>query len=94
MLNLENKKKLFFWIGIIFLIIVLFGNSGMRSAVGRKIELYKLNKKLAAIELENQSLRKRLYSLENNPAYLEREARKQLGLIQKGEIKYKFVEKK
>ena len=34
----------------------------------------------------------RLYNFENNPAYIEREARKKLGLIQPGEIKYKFVE--
>ncbi|OGS44798.1 MAG: hypothetical protein A2539_04210 [Elusimicrobia bacterium RIFOXYD2_FULL_34_15] len=92
MLNLANNKKLFFWTGIIILILVLFGNSGMRSVIIRKIELSKLNKQLAELESQNRELRKRLYSFENNPAFLEREARKQLGLIQPGEIKYKFIE--
>ena len=90
--NSVNKKKIFFWIILIFLIIILLGNSGMRSVVTRKIELIKLNKKFAELELQNRELRKRLYCFENNPAYLEREARKHLGLIQSGEIKYKFVE--
>jgi len=64
----------------------------MRSVIIRKIELSKLNKQLAELESQNRELRKRLYSFENNPAFLEREARKQLGLIQPGEIKYKFIE--
>lgn len=88
-----NKKKIFLWISIILLIVILFGNEGMRNTVRQKIELSKLNKKLAAIETENRELRKRLYRLENNPAYIEREARTRLGLIQPGEKKYKFVEK-
>lgn len=92
--NSVNKKKLFLWIGAILLILILFGNKGMRSIIKRKIELSKLNKKLEIIEVENRNLRKRIYYLENNPAYIEREARTRLGLIQPGEKKYKFINKK
>ncbi|MBN1385251.1 MAG: septum formation initiator family protein [Elusimicrobia bacterium] len=91
--NLVNKKKLFLWIGIIILILILFGNEGMRNTVRQKIELSKLRKKLASIEEENRKLRKRLYRLEHDPAYIEREARIKLGLIQPGEKKYKFIKK-
>ena len=92
MLNSANKKKLFFWIGVVLAVFFLFGNGGMRSIIVKKIELVKLNKKVEAIENENRDLRVRLYNFENNPAYIEREARKKLGLIQPGEIKYKFVD--
>ncbi len=91
-LSLTNKKKIFFWIAVTLAILVLFGNDGMRSIIIRRLELTKLNKKLEDIETENRDLRIKLYNFENNPAYIEREARKKLGLIQPGEIKYKFVE--
>ena len=92
LLNSVNKKKLFFWVAVTLAVLVLFGNDGMRSIISQRIELTKLNKKLEDIETENRDLRVRLYNFENNPAYIEREARKKLGLIQSGEIKYKFVE--
>lgn len=92
LLNSANKKKIFFWIAVTLAVLVLFGNDGMRSIISQRIELMKLNKKLEAIETENRDLRIKLYNFENNPAYIEREARKKLGLIQPGEIKYKFVE--
>ncbi len=87
-----NKKKILLWIGIILLILILFGNKGMRTIINRKIELAKLNKKLVTLETENRKLRKQIYRLENNPAYVEREARRRLGLIQPGEKKYKFID--
>ena len=92
LLNSVNKKKIYFWIVVTLAVLVLFGNDGMRSIISQRIELTKLNKKLEAIETENRDLRIKLYNFENNQAYIEREARKKLGLIQPGEIKYKFVE--
>ena len=92
LLNSVNKKKIYFWVAVTLAVLVLFGNDGMRSIISQRIELTKLNKKLEAIETENRDLRIKLYNFENNPAYIEREARKKLGLIQPGEIKYKFVE--
>ncbi|MDO8733863.1 MAG: septum formation initiator family protein [Elusimicrobiota bacterium] len=92
LLNSANKKKIYFWFAVTLAVLVLFGNDGMRSIISRRIELTKLNKKLEDIETENRDLRIKLYNFENNPAYVEREARKKLGLIQPGEIKYKFVE--
>ena len=89
----ENKKKLYLWIGIVLLALILLGNGGMRSAIRQRIELSKLQKKLEKTETENRELRKQIYCLENNPSYIERAARKQLGLIQPGETKYKFVDR-
>ena len=90
--NRVNKKKIFFWVAVTITVLVLFGNDGMRSIISRRLELTKLNKKLEYIETENRDLRVRLYNFENNTAYIEREARKKLGLIQPGEIKYKFID--
>lgn len=92
MLNSQNYKKIYLWAAIILSVLILFGNSGMRSVITQRIEISKLNKRLADIETENRDLRQRLYNFEKNSAYIEREARKKLGLIQPGETKYKFVE--
>ncbi|MFH0948583.1 MAG: septum formation initiator family protein [Elusimicrobiota bacterium] len=92
LLNSANRKKIYLWVALILAILVLFGNDGMRSVISQRAALGKLDKKLEAIETENKDLRIRLYNLENDSSYLEREARKKLGLIQPGEIKYKFVE--
>ncbi|MDD5686330.1 MAG: septum formation initiator family protein [Elusimicrobia bacterium] len=93
MLNSVNKKKMYLFIGIFLLILVMFGNKGMYNVIKQRIELTRLNKEFIEIENENRDLRKQLYGLENNPANIEREARNRLGLIQPGEIKYKFIEK-
>ena len=93
MLNSVFNKKTYFFVAVILAVLVLFGNGGMRSIISQRIEFTKLNKKLEAIEMENRDLRIRLYNFENNSMYIEREARKKLGLIQPGEIKYKFVNK-
>jgi len=92
LLNSANKKKIYFWVAVTLAVLVLFGNDGMRSIISRRLELTKLNKKLEDIETANRDLRIKLYNFENKPECIEREARKKLGLIQSGEIKYKFVE--
>lgn len=92
LLNSVNKKKIFFWVAVTLAVLVLFGNDGMRSIISQRIELTKLNEKIESIEAENRDLRIRLYNFENNPVFIEREARKKLGLVQPGEIKYKFIE--
>ncbi|MFH1541376.1 MAG: septum formation initiator family protein [Elusimicrobiota bacterium] len=88
-----NKKKTYIFVAVILIVLILFGNKGMRSVITQRVMLGKLNKKFTAIETESRNLKLRLYNFENNPAYFEREARRKLGLIQPGEIKYKFVDK-
>jgi cell division protein FtsB len=93
MLNLESKKKIIRYVIFFLIFIILFGNKSMVTLIRQKIELLKLDKTLVNLELENRELRNKLYNLENKPSYLEQQARVKLGLIQPGEIKYKFVDK-
>jgi cell division protein FtsB len=88
-----DKKKKFILAVYALLFIFLLFNGDMRSIIRQKRELRNLGKKFVVAERENKELKKRLLSLENDPAYLEREARIRVGLVKPGEIKYKFVEK-
>ena len=61
------------------------------------IEQKKLNKQIANLESEikkaresNEKLTKEIYSLKNDPLYIEKLARKELGLIRSGEVIYKL----
>ena len=61
------------------------------------IEQKKLNKQIASLESEiekvresNEKLTSEIYSLKNDPLYIEKLARKELGLIRSGEVIYKL----
>jgi len=76
---------------IVFLF--LFGNAGSRRLVRRYFEIYKLKGELEQLKKENELLKKEVYLLQNDPLYIERIARKELGLIAPGEIEYRFKKK-
>ena len=86
----KNKK---FWIITIILLLILFGNSGMRNIIKQKKELNRLNKKHAQLEIDNRNAREYLRRLENDPEFLKSVVRKRLGLIEPGETIYRFVDK-
>ncbi len=48
-----------------------------------------LEEEITQLELENQRLLTELDRLENDPIYLERVARRKLGLAREGEVVYK-----
>jgi len=61
------------------------------------IEQRKLNKQIANLENEikkvresNKKLTKEIFALKNDPLYIEKLARKELGLIRSGEVIYKL----
>jgi cell division protein FtsB len=55
-------------------------------------EKVKLEGEIEALQDENRLLRERLERLKNDPAFVEDEARKKLGLIRSGETVYRLSE--
>ena len=51
-----------------------------------------LQQKIVELEEENMKLREKIYLLENDPVFLERIARDELGLSKPNETIYKFEE--
>ncbi len=71
-------------------IVVLLANNGARKIYQRYWELNTLGDQLRQAQKENVLLRKEIYFLENDPSYIEKMARRELGLVSKGEIEYRF----
>ena len=89
---MAGRKKILLWFAAVTLIVPLLGYKGLIGVAKQWVEVSKLNKKLAETGKENLELKKRLNSLENDPVLLKIEVKKKVGLVEPGEIKYKFVE--
>ncbi|MFH1259757.1 MAG: septum formation initiator family protein [Elusimicrobiota bacterium] len=88
----ETIKKFLVGLAVIIILLALAGNRDFRTFLRQREEIHKLEDKLKTqIEL-NKSLKQEIYLAETNLAYIEKIARQKLGLIQQGEIIYKFVD--
>ncbi len=92
------KKKFFkaLLLGLFFVILVVswlaFGDRGF-------IYLYKMDKereeylgRIQKLELANKELEEEIDRLRNDREYIESTARKELGLVKKDEVIYRFTE--
>lgn len=66
--------------------------NGLRKAWRFGKEIERLRAENAAIEAENERLRRDIQNLHASPAYLERVARDELGLVRPGEVLFRFPE--
>ena len=89
----KNKLKKIFLVVMILLSVCL----AIYAFTPCVIEQKKLNKQIANLESEiekvrefNEKLTSEIYSLKNDPLYIEKLARKELGLIRSGEVIYKL----
>ena len=89
----KNKLKKIFLVVMILLSVCL----AIYAFTPCVIEQKKLNKQIANLESEiekaresNEKLTKEIYSLKNDLLYIEKLARKELGLIRSGEVIYKL----
>jgi cell division protein FtsB len=84
-----NKKT--FLIVVYFLIAVfLFANTGFRTLLRRYWEISKLTSELGQLKKENILLRDEIYYLQKDDSYIEKMARRELGVIDPQEIEYRF----
>lgn len=62
--------------------------------IRRYWEIYELQNQVVELKKENTLLKQQIYLLEEDSSYIERIARKELGLISAGEIEYRFEKEK
>lgn len=84
--NLRSKLK---YAAILLLAAVLLGNKGFRSLARNYLEHRRLSAEKAALERQQEDLRKQLREVGEKPA-IEQAARTELGLIKPDEIEYRF----
>ena len=68
--------------------LFIAGDSGLLELSAQRRELQRLEEHVASLEAQNDSLRLVLWSLENDPDYVEKVAREQYGMIKRGERLY------
>lgn len=70
---------------------ILVGNRGFWTMVRHRRELSRLERQLQELRQESKRLDREIALAERDPAYIERVARRELGLIRPGEIEYRFL---
>lgn len=73
------------------MLAVLIGNRGFWTMVERHREIARLERQFRELRQESKRLAQEIVQAEGDPAYLERIARRELGLIRPGEVEYRFL---
>ena len=87
---MKFNRRTVFTIGIIGIVLLLLANAGARKIYQRFWEMRTLKAALEQTKRENMLLRKEVYFLKNDPSYIEKMARRELGLVSQGEVEYRF----
>jgi cell division protein FtsB len=95
--NPVARRKKLLMAGVIFLALYLtasfiFGEMGLVKYFRMQSQYNALTEEIAVLKRDNAKLRKNVYALKNDPAYIERIARDKLGLARPGEIVYYYGE--
>ena len=83
------KKKLKYII-IAVIILAVLSSRGLRNLVKNYLEYRRLERRQIELKLERIKLEENLKIVKNG-AYIERAARKELGLARSGELEYRFT---
>ena len=89
---MKKKRLLLFvlFLFIVFGLLTFFGDKGILHLVGLQKELTRMKDKNLKIGGENQKLKEEVRRLHEEKRYIEEIARKELGMVKKGEIIYQF----
>ena len=93
---MSDRQKIFLSIVILvlfsLLLFIMFSDNGLADLFELKSEKGRLLQENARLKRENLTLYRTIERLKNDPEYIESIARKELGMIRKGEIiSYNFV---
>lgn len=78
---------------MIFLLgMIVFGDNGYMDLCQRGTELSELSSQNQVLENENSALYRQIKRLKHDPRYVENVARRELGMIGKNEVIFKFKE--
>jgi cell division protein FtsB len=91
-----NKRMYLIPAGVILFILyfTIFGERGLLRIYHLNQEKEDVQKRAAALQLENDQLKREIEALKSDRRYLESIARKDFGLVRKNEIIYQFPVKK
>ena len=84
-------------VGILVLVILgytVFGENGLLNLIRYQKQTQALVRELARVKAENERLREEVRQLQSDPAYIERLAREELGMVKPGELVIQFTEAK
>ena len=68
------------------LLLAIFDPHGALAVHKQRAKLSQVSAEVAALEQENERLKKEIEALQHDPAMIERIAREQLGLVKPGEV--------
>ncbi len=88
--HMKFQRSTLVTIGIVGVSVFMLANAGARKIYQRYGEQKRLSAELEQLKKENVLLRKEIYFLETDPSYIEKMARRELGLVSQGEIEYRF----
>lgn len=90
----SKNKKLITMIIVFFFLFLFFtavlGDNGLLRLYQMSETKRELVEQITKIKEENQELQKKIYAFKNDPLYIEKIAREELGLLKPGEIVYDF----
>jgi cell division protein FtsB len=94
-LGLDKKEFIkIFCLILLFLVLIVawlaFGDRGFIHLYQMEKERQAYAERIRALEKENQSLLEQIERLRSDKAYIESEARKELGLLRENEVIYRF----
>jgi cell division protein FtsB len=91
-----NKRMYLIPAGVILFILyfTIFGERGLLRIYHLNQEKENVQKRAAALQLENDQLKREIEALKSDRRYVESIARKDFGLVRKNEIIYQFPNKK
>jgi cell division protein FtsB len=74
----------------VMIFFAFFGNKGLLQVYRLKKELKEIERGNTELQRENKRLRAEIENLRTNKKYIEELARRELGLVKKGELVYQF----
>jgi cell division protein FtsB len=84
------KPLLFVALAVVGAYLFLSGEDGFVRVRAKKEELVQLRQRVVTLETQNDSLRHRLWQLDNDVDYIEKVAREEFGMVRPGESVYRL----
>jgi len=96
--KVKKKKRSFeYWVAwllflaLFFIFLTIFGQNGLLQIGDLKKARMMLTKETFALREENDSLRREIKGLKEDPFFIEKVAREELDLVRPNEVVYQFV---
>jgi cell division protein FtsB len=76
-------------LGVVLVALGLFGNNGIITYTELKRGYNDMQQRVDKLNRENEKLMEEINALRNDPTYIERIAREELGMVRPGEVLYR-----